>query len=466
MSLANSIIYGTEATVLSHLQSGADVNELDEYGFRPLIEAAIVNKTPIAELLIRHGALVDDVDSTGRTALHWAVENNNVDFCALLLSHGANPNHYTRASQPILINPILRNQSKLKNLLYQHHADLNFSLDYINAKLLGHRFELRGEVDIVEPKGKFIELDFEGFFLEFTIGIILHSLVRYRNNFGARHLRKYFNYVKYLIDAFTTASLLIKYQQYLTKIEDHQQQIDDLLSQPLLILPVAHHGHAITFIKFGETLWTKCDRGENSLSEGSVNIYRVNNRLNLTKKFLKDLIYVRQPKEFIKTGYKKILQTTVVRRFPMSSQITGNCSWSNVEAAIPVLIFLMMTQDKKFKSSPENIRAAMDESLLFYHEWCEWDKDRALHECIESFENCSAARKASKASILGAVLFQCCHENQPKDIIRAEKILKILTQKPYRYVLDSYIEIHYRRSKTLAGINLIRLLDTCGISWY
>jgi len=466
MTLANSIIYGNESNVISQLQAGADVNEVDEYGFRPLIEAAIVNKTNIADILIRHGAIVDEIDSTGRTALHWAAENNNLELCSLLISKGADVNHYTRASQPVLINPILRNQSKLKRLLYQNKADLNFALDYINAKLLGHRFELRGEVDIVDHKGKFIELDFEGFFLEFTIGIILQSLERYRNNFGARHLRKYFNYVRYLIDAFNIASQLIKYQQYLIKVEEHKSQIDELLSFPLLILPVAHQGHAITFIKFDEDTWAKCDRGENSLREGSVNIYRVHNRLNLTKQFLRDLIYVRQPKEFIKKGYKKILHTTLIRHFPMSAQITGNCSWSNVEAAIPVIIFLLMTTDKQFNSSPENIRTTIDEALHFYHEWCEWDKDRALHDCIVSFESSSPARKASKAAILGAVLFQCCQEKQPKDVLRAEKILKILTLKPYRYVLDSYIEIHYRRSKTLAGENLIRLLDTCGINWY
>ena len=230
MSLANSIIYGGEDQVKSALFAGADVNEIDEYGFRPLIETAIANKLSLAKLLLEHGAQIDQEDSTGRTALHWAVENNNIDLCELLLSRGANANHYTKASQPVLVNPILRGQTKLKNLLYHYKADLNFALDFINTKLLGHRFELIGQVDIVNPKGKFIELDFEGFFLEFTLGIILQSLERYRNNFGARHLRKYFNYTKYLSEAFSTANQLIKYQQYLLNLDHYSLQIEKLLS--------------------------------------------------------------------------------------------------------------------------------------------------------------------------------------------------------------------------------------------
>lgn len=462
MSLANSIIYGDKSTVLAALSS-ADINEVDEYGFRPLIEAAIANKIDIAELLLQHGANINGEDSTGRTALHWAVENNNLNLCKLLLSHNADPNHYTKSSQPILVNPLLRKQTALKNLLYNHEADLNFALDFINTKLLGHRFELIGAVDILDNKGKFIELDYEGFFLESTIGIILQSLERYRNNFAARNLRRYFKFVKYLIEAFSTAAQLIKYQQYLINITEHTQKIDFLLASDLLIIPVANKGHAITFIKYGN-LWAKCDRGENSLTEGSINIYRVHNKHNFNKDFFKQLMFVRQSPEIIQTGYKKILETELIIRLPIASQITGNCSWSNVEAAIPTILFLLMAQETDSKSA--SLRQCMDDSMSFYHAWCEWDKDRALYDCLKSFDEATPARKASKAAILGSVLFQCCYYKHPKDIERAEKILKILTEKKYQYILESYINIYYRRTKTLPGENLIHLLDMCGLSWY
>lgn len=465
MSLANSIIYGDKSAVLAQLQAGAQVNEVDEYGFRPLIEAAITNKTDIAELLLQHGAYIDEEDSTGRTALHWAVENNNINLCKLLLEHKANPNHYTRASQSVLVNPILRRQSGLKNLLYDYRVDLNFALDFINTKLLGHRFELMGQVDIVTPTGKrFIELDFEGFFLEFTLGIILQSLERYRNNFAARNLRRYFKYVKYLIDAFDISAQLIKFQQYLVNIDEYTQQIDSLLNNHLLIIPVAHRGHAITFIKY-KNLLAKCDRGENSLKEGSINIYRVNQKQNFNKDFFKQLMYVRQQPEVIQSGYKRYLNTELMMRIPLASQITGNCSWANVEAAIPTILFLFLAEEAGHKDKA-TLRQCMDDALNFYKQWLEWDKDRALYDCLSGFESASPARKASRAAVLGAVLFQCCRYNHPKDIERAEKILKILTQKPYRYVLESYINVYYRRAKTIPGENLVQLLDLCGLSWY
>jgi hypothetical protein len=447
MSLANTIIYGEKEHVLQALQQGADPNEVDEYGFRPLIEAAIANKKNIAELLLDHGAQVDQEDSSGRTTLSWAVENSNAALCELLLSRGANPNHYTRSNQPLLSTPILRNEMTVKNILYHYGADLNFALDYINTKLLGHRFELMGQADIVSPKGKFLEVDFEGFFLEFTVGIILQSLSRYRNNFAARGMRRYFKYVRVLISAFEIAAELIKYQQYLTNLESHSKRIDYLLSQELLIIPVAHRGHAITFVSYGD-LFVKCDRGENSLKEGSICIYRVG----------------KKSPEFIQQDYKKILNLEEVIRLPLSSQITGNCSWSNVEAAIPAILFILMSQETE--NNPESLRENMDDALLFYQQWQQWDEDRALYDCLKSFEEASLARKASKASVLGAVLFQCCYYYKTKDIERAEKIMPVLVAPEYRYILESYLEIYWRRTKTIPGQNLVHLLDVCGVTWY
>ena len=465
MSLANAIIYGEPFQVEQLLKQGFNPNEIDEYGFRPLIEAAIADKKDMAELLLHYGAQVDQEDSTGRTALHWAVENNNVLLAALLLEHGADVNHYTKTGQSVLVNAILRNNTKLKNVLYYYKADLNFALDYINTKLIGHRFDLVSKADIVDPAGKFVEIDFEGFFLEFTINIILQSLMRYRNNFAARTMRKYFKYVQLLIQAFQTAAKLIRYQQYLTNLENPavKKQIELLLNQELLIIPVAHRGHAITFVRYGNLL-AKCDRGENSLTQGSVVIYRSATKKLLTPDFFKQLLYIKQSPEFIQSGFKELLDLEEIIRLPLSSQISGNCSWANVEAAIPAILFLLLSQETD--NAPEAIRQNMTDALLFYEKWEEWDKDRALYECLKSIEESSRARKASKAGVLGAVLFQCCYYHSVAYLERAEKIVPILIDPEYRYILDSYIEIYWKRSKTLPGKNLVELLETCGISWY
>ena len=163
-SFADAILFSPIEVVQSQLQHIHAINQIDEYGFTPLIEAIIAGRLDVGELLIKHGADVHEPDLTLSTPLHWAVENNHPGFVKLLLEHKADPNTYNAAHQPALVKALLRDQHIIKKLLYQHGADLNFGQDYINTKLLGHRFELAEQVDIVDARGKFIELAFAGFF--------------------------------------------------------------------------------------------------------------------------------------------------------------------------------------------------------------------------------------------------------------------------------------------------------------
>lgn len=456
-SLADEIIFGTKEGVEDLIRAGADVNEIDAYGYTPLIESAIMNNVDVADVLLSAGAKVNEPDLTGRTALHWSVDNSNVALSELLLKNKADPNAYTKGSQPILVKALLRDHSQMKKLLYQYGADLKFAQDFISAKLLGHRYELTGQVDIVNSKGDFVELDFEGFYLEFTLGIIQNSLRRYKNNFGARHLRHYFRYIEEIIHALSIASRLIKYQQYTYKVSDHAEEINVLIDHPILIIPVAHRGHAITFIKFGN-LFAKCDRGENSKREGSVVIYNMHNQRAFTKGFVKELIYQRQPPEFIKEGFKQVLDLEPLIQLPVPPQITGNCSWANVEAIIPTILFLLLMTYKD-PNANRSTDSYVDEALDFYQQWIDWDRDRSLDDCVKSFNTASRARKASKVAILAAILFQKFQYGNPKDLPRAEKIMPILSLREYRYVLDAYIDVFTRKFKTTSGFNLLKFIE-------
>lgn len=459
MSLANEIIYGTKAGVEYLIQQGADIEEMDEYGFTPLIEAAIVNNVDIARLLIEQGAEINRSDATGRTALHWATDNNNAELCELLLAHKADPNAYTTASQPILVYPLLRRNTEVKKLLYQYGAELNFAQDFISAKLLGHRYELEGQIDIVNAEGNFIELNYEGFFLEVTLDIVCNSLERYRNNFSARHFRTYFGYLNQIIRSFKIASELIKYQRYNIDIRQYAEQIDFLLNQQLLLIPVAYEGHAVTFIKY-QNLLIRCDRGEFSKREGTVVVYQIGKLHLLNFDFIKQIIYKRQSKEFINEGIKQYLDLKIVEQIPVESQLIGNCSWANVEASIPAMLFLLQLNTD---NSPREIHGYKTAALNFYRDWLQWDKDRALEDCLKSFPAASKARKASKAAMLGAVLFQKCNYQIPRDLEKAEKIINVLTTPEYLYVLKSYIKIYWQDRKTMAGENLMQLLDDAGV---
>jgi hypothetical protein len=456
-SFAHEILFGTLDGVERFIQAGADIEEIDEYGFTPLIEAAIANKPDVAALLLEYGAEINNADSTGRTALHWAVDNNNTELCQLLLANKANPNAYTTAGQPILVYPLLRQQLALKKQLYRYGAKLNFAQDFIHAKLLGHRYELSGHVDIVTPEGRFIEIDYEGFFLEFTLDVMIHSLRRYRNNFSARSVRAYFDDLKKLIDALDNAQALLKYQRYTIDIEQHRNSIEALLDQELLLLPIAYEGHAIALIKYKDWL-IRCDRGEVGRREGCVVVYQLQRPGVWDLSFCKQLIFHRQSREFLTEGIYPLLGLVPIATLPMSAQTIGNCSWANIEASIPAMLFVL--QLKRQPSDESSI--IQNYALAFYNAWRSWDKDRALEECIKGFYYANRARRASIATLLAAIFFQKCVQ-QPHDLKAAETILKILMLPDYRYVLKSYLKVYWQLNKTPEGKDLLALLDACGV---
>lgn len=461
MTLADAIINGDQEIVIKLLET-EDINDLDEYGFTPLIETVIVNNIELAELLLARNVDVDKGDVSGRSALHWAADLGHLSFCELLLAHGADPNAYNRGGQPVLVHPLLRQNTAIKDLLCRHGGKLSFARDFINTKLLGHRYQLKGDVDIINAHGEFIELDFEGFVLEFSLDIIQNSLRQYKNHFAARDLRPHFQYLDRIIDMFTVASRLLKYQDNVTDLARHDRDINELLQQELLLLPVAYRGHAVTFIKCGRLL-AKCDRGENSQREGTVNIYLINDQQTLDTAFLKDLIYKRQTQKFIHHYLNDMLALRPIAKLPLSPQESGNCSWANVEAVVPTAYFLLLLNEQGIGSIGKGHADVEKQVFALYEHWAKWDKDRALYNCIQSFDYADSAGKASIVSILAAVLFQHCDYRRAEDMVWAERILKVLTEPDYIYILYSYIKTYCTKRLTIQGNNLLHVLDDCGI---
>lgn len=464
MSVANQIIQGQVPDIQAHRAAGGSIDDIDEYGFTLLIESAIAYNFSAMQLLIEQGANVNKQDVTGRTPLHWVVDGNQIEQTQLLLNAGADPNIPNRAGQSPLVFPLLREQWKIKQLLYEYGASLSFAKDFINTKLIGHRFEMVGTVDILDARGKFIELDYEGFYLEFSLESILHSLSRFCSHYAFRKLRLKYTEFNHIIQAFHHATQLIKYQDKRARTEKFKSDIYTLLNEPLLILPVAYQGHAIVFIKLGK-LWAKCDRGENALKEGSVNIYWINNEKGLTLSFFESLLYQKQDKVFVHKQINQILALSHITTIPLSHQKAGNCSWANVEAAVPTAYILMQIANRDIHSISETaMHEIIQSGMHVYAQWLEWDKDRALEECLQSFYEANAPRKASKAAILGGILFQSCQYPKTEDMQRAEKILKILTLKEYKYILQSYVNIYCEKQLTIQGNNLLHILDDFGIN--
>lgn len=455
MTIADDIINQRMPDFDFYKKQDVSLDDIDEYGFTPLIEAAITRQVHIAEALLQRGVDIHKPDITGRLPLHWAVDNDHTEMAHLLLENGADPNAYTRSGFSILIYPILRHHEPLKRLLYSYGAKPDFAQDFINAKLLGHRYELHGYVDIVNTNEEFIELDFEGFILEFTVAIIRDSLHRFVSSYATRHLRTYFPDIYTIMDAFSLAGDLLKLQYKVNLQDKDRHWLAGALKAPLLVLPIATTGHAIGFVRVHQW-WAKIDRGENSLTEGSINIYRITRPEALTVTFLEEFLYRSQGRHYYHQIINQQLGLMPFATIPISSQITGNCSWANIQAIIPVAYTLLHLK------SMENFQS--EEGMYLYHEWLEWDQERALDECIQRFYLASPARKATYASMLAAVLFQACHYDNPVHLARAEKILKVLTHPDYQYVLDSYVSTYCGKRLTKKGKNLLLMLDDCGVN--
>jgi hypothetical protein len=458
-TLADAIIEENITAVRDMLQYGAPVYEIDEYGFTPLIEAAIADNVEIAKLLIQRGAQPNQQDMLGGTALHWATENNNYKMCQLLLEHHANPNAYNLAGQPVLVMPLLRQQQETKKLLINHGADLVFAQDYINTKTLGHMFELVGTANIVDPKNNFVEVDFEGFILEVSLGLIADSLSQFSNHFAARKLRRYHHLMGVIVECIARAARLIKYQQYRINVQKHQAEIQSLIQQEPLIIPVGYEGHAITFIKFG-SIFVKCDRREDSRMYDNVMVYRVQNTLSFNMKLIQTLLYEKLSDEFVNHNLPEILGLLPITELKVAAQISGNCSWANVEACIPAIFFLLFSQSKDFE---ENIIRYKNLSLNLFSQWREWNKDRALYFCIENFKHADRIRKACKAEILAAILFQCCGGDTPSDNERADAILSVIADPQYEHVLRNYVRSYCYEDASEEGQHFLRMLRNHGI---
>jgi len=461
MTLSKAIIYNDIQDVIQIVNHGAQLDIIDEYGYTPLIQTAIMDSINKAAVIINAGAQIDFPDLTGRTALHWATDINNLKLCKLLLDHKANPNAYTLAGQPILVMPILRHQKELVKLLRQYGADFEFAKDFINAKLLAHRYELQGHVDVADKTKTLIEIDFEGFYLEFTIAAIHDSLQSFRNNFGARHLRKYFKDFDTLIKCFNNTSELIKYQHYNIDTSKHEQHINELLTNEPLLMPIGYAGHGISLVKY-KGLFAHCDRGAYGSTQGPINFYQIGNPKIINHEFTKKLLYSRQEKFFIENEMHTLLDLHPFGQLPISLQTAGNCSWANIEAAIPAIMFLLLL-DQGDSKEYAYINRCRKSAMLFYNQWLEWDKNRSLQHFIYNFEEIPRARQITKAALLAAILFQKCDYQNDKDFARAKLIAPILARSEFRYIVDSYIEIFLEQHATEAGKNFAEILESFGV---
>lgn len=455
----------SEAILSGHLEearrlvlNGADPNEQDRYGYTPLIEAIIVEETALVQFLIEHGARVNDDDIAGCTPLHWAADYALYGIMEMLLKHGADPNRYSADGLPILVNPLLRKQTELVNLLLRNGAQLELAQDYIDLKLLAHRFELRGYADLVDANGLFFEFDVEGFFLEFSLHCIGASYERYAARPHPSHpLQARFNQAAHRVLAgYQVAYEIMKRKLSRRRIEE-DFALDDLLEAPFYIVPVSFQGHAVTLLKY-RNYFAKCDRGVKRLSD-TVIISEVTKPLAWNASLVKELLLENKDEHFMHTTLKKRLGLKPLATLPSRYQIAGNCSWANVEASIPTALWLLFYQPEQTPTEQTQLKK---EVMKYYTDWIEWERDEALEAFLKGTLAASNARKAARIALLAALLLQRAVSLKPIEIKRAKKIMPFLLEPQHRYILDAYLHVYLSPRSGQLGVQFMRLLERCG----
>lgn len=455
MDLTKIILHADTQALKKILPTLPNINYLDEYGYTPLIQAVIINHLEKTELLLKHDADPNQKDLTGRTPLHWAVSNDRIELAKLLLSYRADPNSYNIASEPILAKAIMRGHLALKNMLIEHGGSTTFANDYIKVKLLGHRYELIGSVDIVDTKGVFTEVDYEGFYLESSIDLIRYSLNEFKENFASRSLSNWFDTIHRICTALTQAQQLLKQDHYLAQHQDQLHAAHHFLKQDTFILPINQQGHAFSVVKSGNLL-AIIDRARDSFPNDRIPIYYINRKALLTSNLILSLVFERQDIPMIHQTLKQSLALQEIESLPIPDQRIGNCSWANIEATIPVMKLMIHFNGSGTASRKNELIA---DSLELFHRWRHWDRKRALNFVIDDFKLASPARKACIAALLAAILFQHCSATNDEHFALAERIIPIVTAREYDYLINSYKKFYINDKSTKAGANLVALLD-------
>ncbi len=443
MSISKTILTADRNAVFQALKNHSDINIIDEYGYTPLIESIIIGKVEIMNLLLTAGAVANFPDLTGRTPLHWAVDQANLEMIKSLQSHRANLNAFSSAGQPVLVMPLLREQDDIVDFLVKHGASLKFAYDFINAKIIGHLFSLKGHIDIVSPKQHLVEMDYEGFYIDTTVPLVTSSFNDYLRNFYGRKLRHLHKKESFLIlETMRCAEELLLYQYYYIKRERYSAKIHNILQQKLLILPLTSSGHCIVVIRYKNWL-VRCDRGEFGRRNGTAIVYEIQNSYWYENSFLENLLYQKLLREKLDALFESRAGLIAKYFIPFTAQISGNCTWANLTAGIFSSLFLLMLDQRP---NIKNIETLYNEILSMYQEWQNWEKNRIINYYLDDFSTISEIHKRCYATVLAAIFIQQCNYQSTSNYEIVKKIITVLKQKKYQYIINTYIQ-HLKQYK-------------------
>ena len=123
------------------IESGVDINQLDDEDDTPLISAIYFNQEEIVKMLIEAGADLDIQDSFGRTALFWACNKNMALLVQTLIKKCVNLDFVDNNGDTALTVSSICHYMEIVKLLIEAGADWNiknengkYFLDWLTFK--------------------------------------------------------------------------------------------------------------------------------------------------------------------------------------------------------------------------------------------------------------------------------------------------------------------------------------------
>lgn len=431
-SLADIIIQQKLEDFFNVVDNYHNLNEIDEYGFTPLIEAVLTENIEIINHLISLKVLIDKADTSGRTALFWAVYNNNFEITNILLNAAANPNAVTKSGHPIIAYPLIRKKTSLIKLLQKFNGSINLGMDFINVKLIGHRFELTGQTYIKDPNNKYILVSFSGFYAEASINMFADSINKFKNNYTSKNLKQYFSTIDTTISALKITQKIAAHQHYTVTESARNYLLNSLNLNEILILPVLYQGHAIS-ITFYDKLLIKCDRGANSKKEPAIIVYKINNA-HEKQKIISQLLFHVNDDNYIHSKINNLLNLKVITHIPITSQIVGNCTWANIESSILIVHFLL-----QYQKDQNNIQSHVEESIKLYHLWHRWDLNNTLDIVCQKTNFLDKRDAIIFANVLGNILMKLI--TQENNTPQIQKITSALQESNFIDIIKNYQQL-------------------------